>query len=99
MAVHARAAVGVDTGSGRITAFETAPSAVEAAVLAAASDGGGGTVVVQELGPSQFLCPGFVDTHIHAPQFAYTGTATDVPLMRWLEVSLLVGGVRMDERG
>ena len=35
-----------------------------------------------------FLCPGFIDLHIHAPQFAFTGTATDRPLMGpdgWLE--------------
>ena len=33
----------------------------------------------------EFLCPGFVDTHIHAPQYSYTGTGTDRPLMDWLE--------------
>jgi guanine deaminase len=40
------------------------------------------------LAPNEFLCPGFVDLHIHAPQYAYTGTATDRPLMGqdgWLE--------------
>lgn len=29
--------------------------------------------------------PGFVDTHIHAPQYVYTGTGYDVPLLQWLE--------------
>uniref|UniRef100_A0A7S1FP47 Amidohydrolase-related domain-containing protein n=1 Tax=Corethron hystrix TaxID=216773 RepID=A0A7S1FP47_9STRA len=41
-----------------------------------------------ELGPSEIICPGFVDCHIHAPQFSYCGTATDRPLMGpdgWLE--------------
>lgn len=41
-----------------------------------------------ELGPHEFLSPGFIDLHIHAPQFAFTGTATDRPLMGhdgWLE--------------
>ncbi|KAI8367503.1 guanine deaminase [Radiomyces spectabilis] len=33
---------------------------------------------------TQFLLPGFVDTHIHAPQYPFTGTGTDVPLMQWL---------------
>ena len=36
----------------------------------------------------EFLIPGLIDLHIHAPQFAYTGTATDRPLMGadgWLE--------------
>ncbi|EKX54139.1 hypothetical protein GUITHDRAFT_156924 [Guillardia theta CCMP2712] len=31
------------------------------------------------------LVPGFIDTHIHAPQYSYTGTATDLPLMDWLQ--------------
>ncbi len=32
----------------------------------------------------QFLIPGFVDTHIHAPQYAIAGTGTDLPLLEWL---------------
>jgi guanine deaminase len=31
------------------------------------------------------LCPGFIDLHVHAPQFAFAGTATDRPLLQWLE--------------
>ena len=41
-----------------------------------------------ELGKEEFLCPGMIDLHIHAPQYAFTGTATDRPLMGadgWLE--------------
>jgi len=37
------------------------------------------------LGPPEFLTPGFIDLHIHAPQYSYTGTATDKPLMEWLD--------------
>ena len=33
----------------------------------------------------QFLIPGFVDTHIHAPQYVFTGTGYDLPLLQWLE--------------
>ena len=36
----------------------------------------------------EFLCPGMIDLHLHAPQYAFTGTATDRPLMGddgWLE--------------
>uniref|UniRef100_A0A7S2WD95 Guanine deaminase n=1 Tax=Mucochytrium quahogii TaxID=96639 RepID=A0A7S2WD95_9STRA len=33
---------------------------------------------------TQILIPGFIDTHLHAPQYSYTGTATDLPLMQWL---------------
>ena len=45
-------------------------------------------VQVQTLPAHSFLVPGLIDLHIHAPQFAYTGTATDRPLMGpdgWLE--------------
>ena len=41
-----------------------------------------------QLSSWEFLCPGMIDLHIHAPQFAYTGTATDRPLTGpdgWLE--------------
>jgi len=41
-----------------------------------------------ELSPREILCPGMIDLHIHAPQYAYAGTATDRPLMGpdgWLE--------------
>jgi guanine deaminase len=41
-----------------------------------------------ELSKNEFLCPGMIDLHIHAAQYAYTGTATDRPLMGpngWLE--------------
>lgn len=29
--------------------------------------------------------PGLVDTHIHAPQYVFTGTGYDLPLLQWLE--------------
>lgn len=38
-----------------------------------------------KLSPTQFILPGLIDTHIHAPQITYTGTATDVPLMDWYD--------------
>ena len=33
----------------------------------------------------QFMIPGLVDTHIHAPQYIFTGTGYDLPLLQWLE--------------
>ncbi|XP_064152929.1 guanine deaminase [Anguilla rostrata] len=39
---------------------------------------------VRHLGP-RFFMPGLVDTHIHASQYSYTGTALDLPLLKWLE--------------
>ncbi len=42
-----------------------------------------GTLV--ELPGSQYLIPGFVDLHIHAPQWPQLGKALDVPLEVWLQ--------------
>ncbi|MEI5995495.1 guanine deaminase [Candidatus Enterococcus mansonii] len=32
----------------------------------------------------QYILPGFIDLHIHAPQWAQAGTALDLPLYEWL---------------
>jgi len=34
---------------------------------------------------SQFLMPGLIDTHIHAPQFPNAGLALDLTLLDWLQ--------------
>lgn len=39
---------------------------------------------LQEVGKDQFILPGFIDLHIHAPQWAQAGTALDLPLYEWL---------------
>ena len=44
---------------------------------------GDGRVVT--LDATDFCVPGFIDTHVHAPQYQFTGTATDLPLMQWLQ--------------
>ena len=38
-----------------------------------------------ETGRHHYLLPGFVDLHIHAPQFPQLGKALDVPLEAWLQ--------------
>ncbi|KFB42696.1 AGAP005282-PA-like protein [Anopheles sinensis] len=38
-----------------------------------------------ELSPSQFLLPGLIDCHIHAPQVPNIGLGLDKPLLEWLE--------------
>jgi guanine deaminase len=37
-----------------------------------------------ELTPTQYLLPGLIDTHVHAPQWPQMGTALDLPLEKWL---------------
>ncbi|MFD2305825.1 guanine deaminase [Enterococcus termitis] len=39
---------------------------------------------LEELPADQYILPGFVDLHIHAPQWAQAGTALDLPLYDWL---------------
>ncbi|XP_067295122.1 guanine deaminase [Pseudorasbora parva] len=39
---------------------------------------------IKQLGQYEFLMPGMVDTHIHASQYSYIGTALDLPLLEWL---------------
>ncbi|CAF1048940.1 unnamed protein product [Adineta steineri] len=38
-----------------------------------------------KLSKSQFICPGFIDLHCHAPQYRQVGSATEVPLLKWLQ--------------
>lgn len=42
-------------------------------------------VTVKYLDRGQFLIPGFVDTHHHAPQWAQRGVGRNVSLLDWLE--------------
>lgn len=35
---------------------------------------------------NKLIIPGFVDCHCHAPQYEFTGTGIDVPLLDWLKM-------------
>ncbi|XP_041855802.1 guanine deaminase [Melanotaenia boesemani] len=39
---------------------------------------------VIQLAQHEFFMPGMIDTHIHASQYSYAGTALDMPLLQWL---------------
>ncbi|NXE94756.1 GUAD deaminase, partial [Menura novaehollandiae] len=39
---------------------------------------------IRQLSKYEFFMPGLVDTHIHAPQYSFTGTRVDLPLLQWL---------------
>ncbi|XP_055373875.1 guanine deaminase [Condylostylus longicornis] len=41
-------------------------------------------VEIIKLSKTQFLMPGFVDCHIHGPQFPQIGLGLDLPLLGWL---------------
>ncbi|WP_449539171.1 guanine deaminase [Ferdinandcohnia sp. Marseille-Q9671] len=40
--------------------------------------------VYHKLREGQYILPGFIDLHVHAPQWAQAGTALDIPLYDWL---------------
>ena len=42
-------------------------------------------VVLLDAARGEVCVPGLVDTHVHAPQLQFAGTATDRPLMQWLQ--------------
>uniref|UniRef100_K3X2J7 Guanine deaminase n=1 Tax=Globisporangium ultimum (strain ATCC 200006 / CBS 805.95 / DAOM BR144) TaxID=431595 RepID=K3X2J7_GLOUD len=70
----------IDPITGRISTFH---AQIQLDDLAHFSDGyDPSTTLILE--PHQFLMPGFIDTHVHAPQYQYMGTGTDTPLMQWL---------------
>ncbi|CAI6087089.1 guanine deaminase [Cohnella sp. JJ-181] len=58
--------------------------APDAADYASLRDAYAGTAQYHRLAPGQYLLPGFVDLHVHAPQWAQSGTALDIPLYDWL---------------
>uniref|UniRef100_A0A4W4FXG7 Guanine deaminase n=1 Tax=Electrophorus electricus TaxID=8005 RepID=A0A4W4FXG7_ELEEL len=70
--------LGVDK-SGKITFIEEGKN-----VDRLAQEQGFNTADVENLGPGEFFMPGMVDTHIHASQYTYMGTALDLPLLQWL---------------
>ncbi|XP_075047834.1 guanine deaminase [Mixophyes fleayi] len=40
---------------------------------------------IEEFGKSEFIMPGLVDTHIHAPQYSFIGSGMERPLLEWLK--------------
>jgi guanine deaminase len=66
--------------AGRIVSASDAAAPDGAAAIAQFAAAGRLTT----LAPRQFLLPGLVDLHIHAPQFPQLGKALDRPLAEWL---------------
>ena len=68
-------------GAGVIQAIQGADAPQAAAV--AARHRAAGTLVT--LAKNEYLLPGFVDLHVHAPQWPNLGLALDLPLEEWLQ--------------
>lgn len=80
LAIVNNAWISVDTRTGIIVDVTVVPASSSPPPSLPAT-----TNPVIHLPPTHLLCPGFIDTHVHAAQLQYQGTGTDLPLMQWLE--------------
>jgi guanine deaminase len=69
---------GADGTITAVHAYGSADHAAAAAHFAASGE-------LFSLAPGQYLLPGMVDLHVHAPQWPQLGTALDLPLEEWLQ--------------
>ncbi|KKY13556.1 putative guanine deaminase [Diplodia seriata] len=69
---------------GRIALFREHVEKAQVAALIAEYGTGAGSSRIRYLERGQFLIPGFVDTHNHAPQWAQRGTGRGLQLLDWL---------------
>ncbi|MGN1279909.1 MAG: guanine deaminase [Limosilactobacillus sp.] len=53
---------------------------------------------LQELAAGEYLLPGFIDLHVHAPQWPQAGLALDRPLADWLNVYTFPLEARFSDR-
>ncbi|KAK9760485.1 hypothetical protein K7432_015431 [Basidiobolus ranarum] len=65
--------------TGKIVQVKANASAAQAKQIAANYG-----VSLFPLGNQKFLIPGLIDTHIHAPQYVFTGSGMDLQLLDWL---------------
>lgn len=81
VAYHQYAVCQVDEVSGLIEHFEHYPTVDE---LERALGDYSPTERICRLTADQFICPGFIDLHAHAPQIRNAGLGLDYPLLEWL---------------
>ncbi|GAA5841304.1 hypothetical protein JCM11251_001620 [Rhodosporidiobolus azoricus] len=81
---------------GYIVHLEPASTEASVGLLQLAADGRVSRDCLVELGEDGWILPGFVDTHIHAPQYINQGMALDKPLMEWLEAYTFKAESRID---
>ncbi|KAF2083530.1 guanine deaminase [Saccharata proteae CBS 121410] len=70
---------------GKILLFREHVHKSQVAGILADYSSGVGSLRIRYLERGQFLIPGFVDTHNHAPQWAQRGTGRGKMLLQWLE--------------
>ncbi|KAJ2244704.1 hypothetical protein GGI13_006117 [Coemansia sp. RSA 455] len=84
--VRANGALGVDRSTGRIIGVAEQSGLSSAELISAWVGQTVDSEAVESISltTDQFLMPGLIDTHTHAPQFAFLGIGHDLPLMDWL---------------
>jgi len=45
------------------------------------------SATIRHLSRGEFICPGFVDTHNHAPQWTQRGLGRGIPVLKWLQAT------------
>ncbi|KAG2454759.1 hypothetical protein HYH02_000594 [Chlamydomonas schloesseri] len=73
---------------GQLEALRDAVVVVQDGKIARVGSSNEEAALMREFGLSeegQYFVPGFIDTHVHAPQYKFTGTGTDEALMDWLK--------------
>jgi guanine deaminase len=85
----------IEVDGGVIQAIHAADAPQAAA--AAAQHRAAGSLVT--LGKSEYLLPGLVDLHVHAPQWPQLGLALDLPLEEWLQACTFPLEARFGDTG
>ncbi|KAJ2889311.1 hypothetical protein GGI21_006622, partial [Coemansia aciculifera] len=84
--VRINGVLGIDRSSGRIIGVAEKAELLPAELVSAWTGQSVDSKAIEtiQLTADQFLMPGLIDTHTHAPQFSFLGIGHDLPLMDWL---------------
>ncbi|ORX72751.1 Metallo-dependent hydrolase [Linderina pennispora] len=84
--IRPQATLGVDKATGRIIGVTDNASQSAAELVGSWTGAPVSETEIEQvsLQADQFLMPGLIDTHTHAPQFTFLGIGHDLPLMDWL---------------
>ncbi|KAJ2501229.1 hypothetical protein IWW47_003131 [Coemansia sp. RSA 2052] len=84
--IRTSGALGVDRSTGRIIGVSEQADLSPADQISSWTGQPVASEAVEtvKLTADQFLMPGLIDTHTHAPQFSFLGIGHDLPLMDWL---------------
>ncbi|KAB8263326.1 guanine deaminase [Aspergillus pseudonomiae] len=73
------------SATGQIQSLHPSTNPPDIPVLLTQANHNPDTTPVTTLAATEFLIPGFIDTHTHAPQWSQRGLGRGIPLLTWLE--------------